>query len=83
LVAGGRARGVGGVLIQALQQVIDLLLEGLQPLLVLLDKGQDRRLGSRRYLVPEFNRNRRNRRHANIFRPLEARTTGHERLQVN
>jgi hypothetical protein len=38
-------------------------------------------LGSRRYLVPEFNRNRRNRLHANILRPLEARSSsGRERL---
>jgi hypothetical protein len=39
-----------------LPQVIDLLLEGLQPLLALLDEGQDRRLGGRRHLAPEFSR---------------------------
>src|SRR5262249_59074737 len=49
----GRWRGrVGGVLVKPLPKVIDLMLEGLQPLLVLPDEGQDRRLGSRRYLAP-------------------------------
>jgi hypothetical protein len=52
-----------------LPQFIDLLLEGLQPLLVLLDNGQDRRLGHRRDLAPKFNTNRRNRRHITILRP--------------
>src|SRR4051794_25457319 len=47
-VAGRRAGGVGGVLVQAFGKLSDLLLEGLQPLLVLLDEGQDRRLGGRR-----------------------------------
>jgi hypothetical protein len=55
----------------------------LQPLLILLDEDQDRRLGSRRYLVPEFDRNRRSRRHINILRPLETRTgSGGERLPI-
>jgi hypothetical protein len=45
-------------------EVIDLHLQGLQPLLVLLDEGQDRRLGGGRYLVPEFSGDRRLRRHA-------------------
>lgn len=72
-VAGRRSGGVGGVLVEAFGQLSDLLLKGLQPLLVLLDEGQDRRLGCRRYLVPELNRNRRNRWHINILRPLEAR----------
>src|SRR5262249_48946181 len=40
--------------------------KGLQPVVVLLNKGQECRLGSRRYLVPELNRNRRNRRHTSI-----------------
>jgi hypothetical protein len=81
LVAGGRARGVDGVLVQALPQVIDLLLEGLQPLLILLNEGEDCRPGSRRYLVPELNRDRRNRRHSNTLRPLKARTSsGREQL---
>ena len=47
-------------------------MKGLQPLLILLDEGQDCRLSSRRYLVPKFNRNRRNRRHTNILRLPEA-----------
>src|SRR5262249_37746713 len=74
-VAGRRAGGVGGVLVEAFGQLIDLPLEGLQPLLVLLDEGQDGRLGGRRYLVPEFSGNWRNRRHTNILRPVEARTS--------
>ena len=64
----GRVRGV---LIQAFGKLSDLLLEGLQALFVSLDKGQDRRLGGRRYLAPEFSRDRRNRQHTNILRPLK------------
>ena len=80
-VAGGWAGRVGRVLVEALLQFIDLLLEGLQPLLVLLDEGQDRRLGSRRDLAPEFNGDRRNRRHINILRPPETWTSSaRERL---
>src|SRR5262249_16260087 len=61
-----------------------MLLEGLQPLFILLDEGQDRRLGGRRYLAPEFNRDRQNRRHATIVRPLEARTSsGCERVPLS
>src|SRR5262245_11024793 len=41
-------------------------------LLLLLDKSQDRRLGSGRYPALEVNRDRRNRRHTTILRPLEA-----------
>ena len=59
----------------SLSQVIGLLLEGLQPPLILLDVGQDSRLGSRRDLIPKFSRNRRNRRHASILRPLQERTS--------
>jgi hypothetical protein len=82
-VAGRRAGGVGGVLVEAFGKLIDLPLKGLQPLLILLDKGQDGRLGGRRYLVPEFSRYRRNRRHINILRPTEARTSsGHERVHL-
>jgi hypothetical protein len=67
--------------VEAFCELIDPLLKGLQPLLILLNEGQDCRLGSRRYLVPEFSRNRRNRRHINILRPIEARTSsGRERL---
>ena len=81
-VAGRRTGGVRGVLVQAFGKLSDLLLEGLQPLLILLDEGQDGRLGRRRYLVPEFSRNRRNRRPINILRPIEARTSsGRGRLQ--
>ena len=43
-VAGRRPGGVRGVLIEASGKLSDPLLEGLQPLLVLLDKGQDRHL---------------------------------------
>jgi hypothetical protein len=74
-VAGRRPGGVGGVLVEAFGKLIDLPLKGLQPLFVLLDEGQDGRLGGRRYLVPEFRRNRRNRRHINILRPLRERTS--------
>jgi hypothetical protein len=60
---------------------IDVLLEGLQPLLVVLNEGQDGRLGSKRYLVPEFMRDRRKRRHINILRSLKGRTSSwRERL---
>ena len=45
-------------------QPIDLLLEGLQLLLIPLDEGQDGRLGSRRDLVPKLGRDRRLRLHA-------------------
>jgi hypothetical protein len=38
-VAGRRTGGVGGVLVEAFGQLIDLPLKGLQPLLILLDKG--------------------------------------------
>jgi hypothetical protein len=80
-VAGRWAGGVGGVLVEALPQVIDLLLEGLQPLLILLDEGQDSRVSGRRNLAPESNRDRRNRRHINILRPPKARaSSGRERL---
>ena len=64
-----------GVLVQALPQVNDLLLEGLHPPLILLNEAQDCRLGSRRYLVPEFNRNRRNRWYTNILRPSQEQTS--------
>jgi hypothetical protein len=45
-------------------EVIDLLLECLQPLLVLLNKNQHRRLGGGRDLLPEFSRDRRRNLHA-------------------
>jgi hypothetical protein len=39
-------------------------------------------LGGMRYLVPEFSRNRRNGRHSNILRPLQAwAISGRERLR--
>src|SRR5262249_51452316 len=67
---------------KALPKLIDLLLEGLQPLLMRLHEGQDRRLGGRRYLAPQFYRDRRNGRHTSILRPLEARTSSAaDRLQ--
>ena len=44
-VARRRAGGIGRVLVQSLVEIIDLLLEVLQPLLILLNKNQDRRLG--------------------------------------
>jgi len=74
-IAGGRPGRVGRVLIEPLSQVIDLLLEGLQPLLILLNEGHDRRLGGRRHLAPEFSRDRWNWRHTCILRPPEARTS--------
>jgi len=57
-----------------LPQVIDLLLEVLQPLLILPDEGHDCRLGGRRYPVPQSNGDWRNGRHATILRPLGTRT---------
>jgi hypothetical protein len=80
-VAGRRPGRVGRVLVEPLSQVIHVPLEGLHSLLILLNETQDRRLDSGRYLVPEFNRDRRNRRHTNILRPLEPQTSsGRERL---
>src|SRR5262245_17298374 len=49
-----RPGGVGGVLAQPLPQLIDLLLKGAEPLLVPPEQGQDRGLGGRRHLPPEF-----------------------------
>jgi hypothetical protein len=46
--------GIGGVLVEALLEFIDLLLQGLQSSLILLDESQDRRLCGRRNLVPKF-----------------------------
>lgn len=80
-VAGRRARGVGGVLVEAFGQLIDLPLKGLQPLLMLMDEGQDGRLGGTRYLVPEVSRNRWSSLHIDILRPAVARaSSGRERL---
>ena len=80
-IARRRSGGVGGVLIQPSGQLSDLQLEGLHLLLILMNEGQDRRLGCRRYLAPKFNRNRRNRLHTNILRPLYPQTgSGRERL---
>ena len=68
---------------EAFGELIDLLLEGLQPLLMLLDEGQNGRLGRGRYLVPQFNRDRRNRRNTLILGHLEACTSsGRERLRT-
>ena len=54
----GRRRlgGVSGVLVEALLEFMDLLLQGLQSPLILLDEGQDRCLCGRRDLVPKFSR---------------------------
>jgi hypothetical protein len=56
-------------------EIVNLLLECLQPLLLLLKHNPDRRLNGGRDLAPEFNRNRRNRLHARILRSLEAPTS--------
>lgn len=80
-VARRRAGGVGGIPVEAFGELTDLLLEGLQPLLIMLDEGQDGRLGHRRYLIPQLNRDRRNRRHTLILGHLETCTSsGCERL---
>jgi hypothetical protein len=47
-----------------LLESIDLRLQGLQPLLKLLDEGRDHPLRSKRDLVPEFSRDRGLRLHA-------------------
>jgi hypothetical protein len=52
----GRLGGVGGVLVEALLEFSDLLLQVLQLPLVLLDEGQDRHLCCRRELVPKLSR---------------------------
>ena len=55
----------------------------MQPLLIVLDEGQEGRLGGRRNLVPEISRDWRNGRHINILQPVEARTSsGRERLPL-
>jgi len=48
--------GIGGVLVEALLEFIDLFLQGLQLPLILLDESRDRRLCGRRDLVPKFSR---------------------------
>ena len=49
--------------------------------MLLLDEGQEGRLGGRRNLIPEMSRDWRHRRHINMLRPVEARTSsGRERL---
>jgi hypothetical protein len=45
-------------------EIVNLFLEGLQPLLILLNENKDRRLGGGRDLVPEFSRDRWLRLHA-------------------
>lgn len=72
-VGRGRPGGVGGVLVEALLEVIDLPLEPLQPLLVLPDEGQDRSLGSGRDLPPEVFRDGRLRLHAADLRRRQDR----------
>jgi hypothetical protein len=48
--------GIGGVFVEALLEFVDLLLQGLQSPLIMLDEGQDRRPCGRRDLVPKFGR---------------------------
>jgi hypothetical protein len=60
----GRLGGIGGVLVEALLQFMDLLLQGLQLPLLVLDEGRDRRLCRRRDVVPKFSRDRWLRTHA-------------------
>lgn len=48
------SRGVGGILSEALLQVSDLLLQGANLFLVVLDEHQDGRLGSGWHLSPQF-----------------------------
>jgi hypothetical protein len=55
-VGRGRLGGIGGVLLEALLEFSDLLLQFLQSSLVMLDEGQDRRLCGRRDLVPKLSR---------------------------
>jgi hypothetical protein len=73
----GRRRlgGVGGVLVEPLLECGHLVVKFLKALLVPLDKSQDGCLGIGRDLLPQLSRDRRNGRHANILRPLEARTS--------
>src|SRR6266699_3411516 len=65
--------GVGKVAQQVppLLEFSHLVVKFLKPLLVLPDNGQNDCLGSGRDLAPEFNRDRRNRRHTSILQPLE------------
>jgi hypothetical protein len=55
-VGRGRFRGIGGILVEALLEFSDLLLQVLQLPLVLLDEDQDRHLCGRRDLVLKFSR---------------------------
>ena len=80
----GGLGGVGGVLVEPLLEFSHLLVKLLKALLVALDKSQDGCLGVGRDLVPQLNRYRRNGRHTNILRPLEARTSSAcERVPFN
>ena len=74
-VGRGRLGGIGGVLVEALLEFSDLRAEFLKALLIPLNKSQDGHLGSGRYLIPQFNRDRRKGRHTSILRPLEGRTS--------
>jgi hypothetical protein len=74
-VGGRPLEGVGGVLVEPLLEFRHLLVKFQKALLVALDDSQDGCLGSGRYLVPQFNRDRRNGGHTNILGPLEARTS--------
>jgi hypothetical protein len=60
----GWERGVNRVLAEALVKVCDLVLELLQPPLVLLDEGQNHRLGVGRDSVPKGGKQWRQRLHA-------------------
>lgn len=75
-------RGIGGVLVKALLEFIDLILQSLQSTLILLDESQDRCLCGRRDLVPKFSRDGWLRTHAaDLQTELTEGKVGHERLR--
>jgi hypothetical protein len=77
-VGGRRPGGVAGVPVEPLSEFIHLSLAAMQLLLILPDEGQDRRLGGRRNLVPEFSRDQRLRLHPAGLRtrPAEGKSQG-------
>jgi hypothetical protein len=63
-VGRGRLGGIGGVLVEASLEFIDLILQSLQSTLILLNEGQDRCPCGGRNLVPKFSRDEWLRTHA-------------------
>jgi hypothetical protein len=63
-IAGGRPRGVGGVLAELFFEIADALLQGGEALFILLEDDAEGRLNSGRDLIPQLRRDRGLRPHA-------------------